>query len=115
MKKCHIWSIAIFPCLQAGTQSLGIDASSSQYVDLDLFFHHLSDYVCMTNPSANNCPNGFTLNVYLNIENIVSDEGVITTRIDDGGGYRSGFQVTGAPDTSRLRYSIRSPIIWCTL
>ena len=113
MKKCHIWSNAIFPCLQAGTQSLDIDAtSSSQYVDLDLFFHHLSDYVCMTNPSADNCPNGFTLNVYLNIENIVSDEGVITTRIDDGGGYRSGFQVTGAPDTSRLRFCI---LYCCTL
>ena len=98
-----IMLIRFFHTLQAGSQSLEIDASSSQYVDVDLYLFPLSNYLCMTNPSATNCPNGFTLNVYLNIESIVDNKGIITTRAHDGA-YKSGIQVRGAPDTLRLRY-----------
>ncbi len=97
-----MYSIWVFHTLQAGSQSLEVDASSSQYVDMDLFME-LSDYLCMTNPSSSECPNGFTLSVYLNIESMVYDSGVISTRPDAG---TSGIQVMGASDPSRLRYRI---------
>ena len=86
--------------LQNGTQSLQLDLSSSQYMELDL--SSVPDHLCMTNPSTTNCPNGLTLNVYLRIQNLVDGTGVITTIKDDSGTYKSGINVIGR-DPSLLR------------
>ena len=78
---------------QGGSKSLKIDVSLSQYASIDLT--SVANHLCMTNPTADNCPDGFTLNVYLRVLTAVDKKGFISTR-SNSGGFRTGFRVAGS-------------------